>query len=99
MSKKNRKTEAEAVDTQEAEALALAEAQADGETTPKAKREKKPTRLTEEAIVAKYPHAQAGTLVFETEGHHKGKQTIVALLDCGHEERVATSDLFQVKRC
>jgi len=60
---------------------------------------RKPKRLTEEQLVEKYPHAIAGTLIFETEGHHAGKQTIEAMLACGHIARVATSDLFQVKAC
>lgn len=52
--------------------------------------------LTEAQILEKYPHAIAGTLQFDPEHN---KQTIEADLECGHRERLFTSDLFQVKKC
>jgi hypothetical protein len=60
---------------------------------------KKSPRLTEEALAARYPSVRLGSLRFETEGRYKGKQTVEALLDCGHDQRIATSDLFQKKQC
>lgn len=69
--------------------------------TPKAKTPKAPKRLTEAEISERYPTklVVAGSLRMETEGKHKGKQTLEAQLECGHVERIATSDMFQVTRC
>jgi hypothetical protein len=73
--------------------------QSQPEATPVVAKAKAPKRLTEAQLVAKYPHVQLGTLRWETEGKHAGKQTVEAELACGHVQRVATSDLFQVKQC
>jgi hypothetical protein len=68
-------------------------AEAESKTAPKSK------RLSEIELSGRYPHIVLGTLRMETDGKHKGKQTVDAQLECGHLARVATSDLFQVKRC
>ena len=60
---------------------------------------KKSKRLTEESLRARFPGVVPGSLHFETEGTHKGKQTMESLLECGHTVRLATSDLFQVTAC
>jgi len=51
-------------------------------------------QTTEAQLLAKYPHAIAGTIRQEA-----GHRTIEAKLKCGHRVRLHTSDLFQVKRC
>jgi hypothetical protein len=66
---------------------------------PKTPKAKKAHRLDEASLIARYPQVQPGTLQMDTEGTHKGKQTVAAFLECGHVIRVATSDLFQVKQC
>jgi len=92
MSKHNRKTSA----TPKAPVFPESYETPEVESAPKVKKAK---RLTEEQLLAKYPSVVEGTLRFETEGRHIGKQTVEATLACGHVERVATSDLFQVRRC
>ena len=66
--------------------------------TPEAKT--KSTRLSEADVRTKHPHVVAGTLRYETEGKHAGKQTAEASLPCcGAVVRLATSDLWQVRAC
>jgi hypothetical protein len=50
----------------------------------------------------KYRHVVPGTIRAETEGAHAGKITVeikCGSRGCKNVRRVATSDLFQVKRC
>jgi hypothetical protein len=101
--KHNRKTQDQNTRSNEAEAPVVVDAEAQPAVTTEAvvktKATKKPARLTEEALLAKYPHIVPGTLRFETEGKHALKQTVEATLACGHVTRIATSDLFQKKAC
>lgn len=66
--------------------------------TPATTTETKPktSRLTEQELVAKYPHVRVGSLVFSAA---ENKQTCEADLPCGHTRRLATSDLWQVRAC
>lgn len=50
----------------------------------------------EEKLAKKYKNIIRGTLRVEKE---LKRRSVVAKLACGHEERVHTSDLFQVKMC
>jgi hypothetical protein len=58
-------------------------------------------RSTEEEILATWSHVVPGTLRFDTEGLHEGKQTVEIRTrdihgeDDGNTRRIATSDLFQ----
>lgn len=74
-------------------------AQPEAEAKPKAKKSK---RADEATILARYPQALPGTLRFEDEGKHAGKQTVLIACSeagCKQQRRVATSDLFQINRC
>lgn len=82
----------------EAEATQAEATQVEATDVPVVKA-KKSTRKTEAQLLVAYPHVIPGTLRLEVEGKWAGKQTVEATLDCGHVERLATSDLFQVKRC
>ena len=53
------------------------------------------TRRSE--IAAKYPHADASTLQFDTAANKFSVEIVCA--KCGAKRRVYTSDLFQVKTC
>ena len=99
-SKKNSKTEAEVVEAEaELKTLVAAEIAADETAAVEPKAKKPAKRLTEAQLVERYPNVVEGTLRMEAEGKHVGKQTVEATLACGHVARVATSDLFQVRRC
>lgn len=61
----------------------------------------KPThgRMTEEEILARYPHAIKGSLRFDGKAK-KSKITIQCpVKGCGRTRRCYTSDLFQIKHC
>jgi hypothetical protein len=73
-------------------------------TTTKAKAECDPDQLVarERALRQIYRHVLPGTIHAETEGTHTGKITVEIRCQtrgCKNVRRVATSDLFQVKRC
>lgn len=73
--------------------------QPEAEAKPKAKKSK---RADESTILSRYPHALPGTLRFEDEGKHAGKQTVLIACSesgCKAQRRVATSDLFQIRFC
>lgn len=54
-------------------------------------------RLTEVALLAKYPHLQEGSLRWN--GIHGKQQGTISCVDCGEDRDVFTSDLFQIERC
>jgi hypothetical protein len=67
------------------------------EAKPKAK--KRSNRLSEEVLLAEYPHVVPGTLHFLPNENKQAVTIACVEEDCDKTREVRTSDLFQVKRC
>ena len=101
-------TEAVAVETKpEAEVKAKKQtpkpkakkAKAQVKTAKKAKASKKAKRLTEQELKKRYPHFIEGTLHFDEKEQRNRCKIRCSEKGCKKTREVATSDLFQVKRC
>ena len=57
--------------------------------------------LNEQELLARYPHVIPGTLTAVCTDEILGtwKQRVKAKLACGHEHKLFTSDLWQVRSC
>jgi hypothetical protein len=76
---------------------------AEPKTEKKAK--KRTNRLSEDLLVAEYPHVKRGTLHFLPNENKQAVTISCTFVDeetgdvCGKEREVRTSDLFQVSKC
>lgn len=63
------------------------------------KKAKRSNRLSEEVLLAEYPHVVPGTLHFLPNENKQAVKIKCVEDGCDNERTVRTSDLFQVKRC
>jgi hypothetical protein len=80
-------------------------AETQGDSTVEKPKKKRTNRLSEEVLLAEYPHVIPGTLHFLPNENKQAVKIACSFEDpetgevCGKERVVRTSDLFQVNKC